>query len=91
MPWIETCVMEERIKFVMSLLKGTYSMSELCSYYNISRKTGYKWLERYRQGGIRDLYDRSLPRAKPAVSESEPIEREKSTKKDRKQYMLTAP
>ena len=41
MPWIETCVMEERMKFVISLLEGTYSMSELCSYHNISRKTGY--------------------------------------------------
>ncbi len=59
MPWIETCVMEERINFVISLLESTYSMSELCSHYNISRKTGYKWLERYRQGGIRYLYDRS--------------------------------
>ncbi len=59
MPWIETCVMEERIKFVMSVLEGNYSMSELCSYYSISRKTGYKWLDRYRQGGIRDLCNRS--------------------------------
>ena len=59
MPWIETCVMEERIKFIMNVLEGTYSMSELCSYYDISRKTGYKWLDRYRQGGIRDLCNRS--------------------------------
>jgi len=59
MPWIETCVMEERIKFITNVLEGTYSMSELCSYYEISRKTGYKWLDRYRQGGLRDLCDRS--------------------------------
>ncbi|KKL51661.1 hypothetical protein LCGC14_2293250 [marine sediment metagenome] len=59
MPWIETRVTEERIKLIMSLLEGTYSMSELCSYHNISRKTGYKWLDRYRQGGIRDLCNRS--------------------------------
>ena len=59
MPWIETCVMEERIKFVLSLLEGTYSITELCSYYNISRKTGYKWLSRYMQGGIESLKDLS--------------------------------
>lgn len=59
MPWIETCVMEERIKFVMTLREGTYSMSELCRAYTISRKTGYKWLDRYEQGGLRALTDRS--------------------------------
>jgi len=51
--------MEQRIKFVMDVLDGTYSMSELCSYYNISRKSGYKWLERYQQGGVEALSDRS--------------------------------
>ncbi len=59
MPWIETCVMEERIKFIMSLLEGTYSMTELCGYYNISRKTGYKWLSRYQQGGVEALQNRT--------------------------------
>ena len=59
MSWTETCVMEQRIKFIMDVLDGTYNMSELCSYYNISRKTGYKWLDRYQQGGIEALPDRS--------------------------------
>jgi transposase InsO family protein len=66
MPWIETCVMEERIRFIMALEQGTYSMSELCHAYNISRKTGYKWLSRYRQGGLEALRDRSCaPRHHP--------------------------
>ena len=55
MPWTETCVMEERLKFIMEVLDNTYSMAELCNYYGISRKTGYKWLERYRQEGIEAL------------------------------------
>ena len=59
MPWNETCVMQERIKFIMSVSEGVYSMSELCRYYNISRKTGYKWLDRYRQGGMSNLSDHS--------------------------------
>jgi transposase InsO family protein len=59
MPWTETCVMEERVKFIMEVLDNTYTMTELCSYYQISRKTGYKWFDRYQQGGIEALHNRS--------------------------------
>jgi len=59
MPWNETCVMQERVKFIMDVLDSTYCMTELCSYYGISRKTGYKWLDRYRQGGIEALRNHS--------------------------------
>ena len=59
MPWTETCVMQERVKFIMEVLDGTYSMTELCNYYQISRKTGYKWLDRYQQGGIEALHNRN--------------------------------
>jgi len=51
--------MEERVKFIMEVLDGTYCMTESCSYYGISRKTGYKWLDRYRQSGIEALRNRS--------------------------------
>ncbi len=59
MPWTETCVMDERVKFIMEVLDDTYCITELCSYYGISRKTGYKWLDRYRQGGVEALRNRS--------------------------------
>jgi transposase InsO family protein len=59
MPWTETCVMQERVKFIMEVLDNTYTMTELCSYYQISRKTGYKWLDRYRQGSMEALHNRS--------------------------------
>jgi len=59
MPWTETCVMEQRTKFIIDVLESSYSMTELCEYYGISRKTGYKWLERYRQGGIEALHNHS--------------------------------
>ena len=59
MSWQETCVMEQRIQFVIDVLDGTYSMSELCRAYRISRKTGYKWLIRYQQGGLEALRNRS--------------------------------
>lgn len=47
MPWKETCVMEQRARFVMDVLKGTYCISELCTAYGVSRKTAYKWLSRF--------------------------------------------
>ncbi len=59
MPWTETCVMEQRVKFIMDVLDGTYCMTELCNYYGISRKTGYKWLDRYQQSGFEALSNRS--------------------------------
>jgi transposase-like protein len=34
--------MEERARFVLDVLDGKFSMSELCYRYGISRKTGYK-------------------------------------------------
>jgi transposase InsO family protein len=51
--------MQERVKFVMDVLEDCYDMTELCEYYVISRKTGYKWLYRYQQGGIEALRNRS--------------------------------
>jgi putative transposase len=57
MPWKETCVMDERTKFIAEWLVEEASMSELCERHGISRKTGYKWVERYRSGA--GLEDRS--------------------------------
>jgi len=59
MPWQQTCVMQERVKFIMDVLDDTYAMTELCAYYGISRKTGYKWIDRHLQGGIEALSNRS--------------------------------
>jgi len=52
MPWKEVSPMEERVKFAVLAESGRMSMSELCVDYGISRKTGYKWLGRYREGGV---------------------------------------
>jgi putative transposase len=59
MPWMETAPMQQREKFVADHRRGLYKMSELCARYNISRKTGYKWLERFHFHGIEGLVDRS--------------------------------
>jgi len=49
MPWKETDVMSERIRFVVEALAGGETIRALCGRYGISRKTGHKWLRRYRE------------------------------------------
>jgi putative transposase len=50
--------MDERVKFIGRLLEGE-SMSALCHEFGISRKTGYKFRDRYTAHGIRGLADKS--------------------------------
>lgn len=59
MPWLETEPMKERVRFILELESGLYSMTELCGRFGISRKTGYKWAARYCWEGIEGLRDRS--------------------------------
>jgi transposase len=50
--------MEERFRFVLRLLEGE-EMSSLCREFGISRKTGYKIFERYKDERLESLSDRS--------------------------------
>jgi putative transposase len=59
MPWQETSPMEERKQFIDDQRLGLYDMKELCARYGVSRKTGYKWLERFEEEGRRGLANRS--------------------------------
>jgi len=61
MVWRETVLMDERLRFVVECLSGEETMTQLCATFEISRKTGYKWLGRYREFGPEGLHD--LPRA----------------------------
>jgi transposase InsO family protein len=58
MPWKERCVMDERMRFIVRLKDGE-SMASLCREFGISRKTGYKVLERYEECGLQGLTDRA--------------------------------
>jgi len=58
MPWKECSVMDERLRFVARLLDGE-AMSEVCREFGVSRKTGYKIFERYKDHGLEALSDRS--------------------------------
>ena len=59
MPWLETSSVEQRERFIADERLGLYTRTELCARYGISRKTGYKWLDRYHEVGRRGLRDRS--------------------------------
>lgn len=59
MPWRESCAMDERVSFISDHRSGMWTMTELCERYEVSRQTGYKWLERYRLEGAAGLMDRS--------------------------------
>jgi len=62
MPWKVPSIMSERLEFVRMVEAGTVSLAELCRRFGISRKTGHKWLARYREAGSSALTDRSQRR-----------------------------
>ncbi len=59
MPWQETCVVDEKIRFITDWLAGEESMTQLCGRYGISRKTGYALVLRYETEGASGLAPRS--------------------------------
>lgn len=66
MPWRTFTPMSQRIEFVALAMRRGLAFSELCRRFGVSRKTGYKWLERYHAGGAEALQDRSRrPRHSP--------------------------
>ena len=58
MPWEERSLMDVRLRFVQDIHRPGWSVAEVCRRYQVSRKTGYKWLERYEQVGPAGLVDR---------------------------------
>jgi putative transposase len=59
MVWKETCTMDERMRFVMAAVDNTEPFAMLCRRFGVSRKTGYKWLDRYGDEGVEGLKDHS--------------------------------
>jgi putative transposase len=59
MPWSQTTLMDQKTQFIADYLRQQLSMSELCELYAISRKTGYKLIDRYLQYGPQGLEERS--------------------------------
>ena len=65
MPWETKTVMEEREAFVLAAERGEKAIAVLCREFGISRKTGYKWLNRAKEG--QQLCDQSrCPHRQPS-------------------------
>jgi Helix-turn-helix domain len=56
-PWKQSSVMDERLRFVARHLDEP--MTEVCRDFGISRKTGYKIFDRYKEHGLEARADRS--------------------------------
>jgi len=57
MPWEVPTMSEQRIAFVHCVIHLHHRVSDACQSFGISRKTGYKWLKRYRQNPHQPLDD----------------------------------
>jgi transposase InsO family protein len=76
MGWTETCVVDERMRFVMAVEEREEAFAAVCRRFGVSRRVGYKWLERYRGEGVAGLLDRSrAPRHHPQAMTQEIAER----------------
>lgn len=66
MPWSETSPMDQRTQFIADYLRDTLAVTELCQLYGVSRKTAYKWIDRYLRQGPAGLEEHSRrPRHSP--------------------------
>ena len=59
MPWSQTTPMDQKTQFIADYLRESFSFSELCARYGVSRETGYRLVERYLERGPAGLQQRS--------------------------------
>ena len=70
MPWSETTAMDQRVQFIIDWKSGRHKIVDLCARYDVSRKTGYKWIDRFLEEGPDGLWERShAPRSSPRRTE----------------------
>jgi putative transposase len=75
MPWQKVMPVDLRLEFSRAYASGLFTMTELCDQYAISRKTGYKWFDRYEAEGRGGLTDRSRrPRHMPRRTDPRVVE-----------------
>jgi transposase InsO family protein len=61
--------MDQRLRFIADYQRQYATFGELCARYDVSRKTGYKWLDRYELIGPRGLEDLSRrPHSSPSAT-----------------------
>jgi putative transposase len=59
MPWREMLLMDQRVQFIADFQRDVFDVAELARRYGISRKTAYKWIDRYEAAGPAGLIDQS--------------------------------
>jgi transposase len=59
MPWKQSRIVDQRPQFLPSYQKKEMSLSDLCREFGVSRPTGYRWINRYKEVGPEGLLDRS--------------------------------
>ena len=66
MPWKQSSAACEQKMFIEAWVKGEETVAQLCRRFEISRKTGYKRITRFREWGYDGLGDLSrAPRTHP--------------------------
>jgi putative transposase len=69
MAWGEVKVMEQRKSFIKDFQEEKLSFAEICRRYEISRKTGYKWVNRYQKDSLNGLENLSrAPKTQPGAT-----------------------
>jgi len=74
MPWKELQIMDQRKDFILKAFDPNANFSRLCSEFCISTKTGYKWKQRFKEDGVKGLYDQSKrPHSSPSRASEDDI------------------
>lgn len=74
MPWKHTETMIEKERFAVLASTGKFTISQLCEDFGISRKTGHKYLERYRARGREGLVELSRRPKSSSMATNEEVE-----------------
>lgn len=86
MPWNEVTKMSLKLEFVRFVMQGKETFSDLCKRFKISRKTGYKILNRYNEHGEAGLVELSR-RPHSCPTQTNTVLEEKITKlREKKPY-----
>ena len=56
MPWKTVTPMEEIARFVLLAQSGRFTFTHLCEQFGVSRRIGYKHLERFAAEGLKGLH-----------------------------------
>lgn len=87
MTWRVTKVEEQRHEFIQQVRLGDKTITDLCQEFQVSRKTGYKWIHRYEKYGIDGLKDRSRqPHSQPGKTNEEQERKILEVKHDHKNW-----